>query len=94
MNNLISKQAAINAVENALDRETILYRFVRKIAISALRNLSPVQPERQWIPCSERLPEKCGVYLVSGSGRVWLCELVQMMTIRGWANDARNPDRV
>lgn len=50
-----------------------------------------VEPEPHWIPCSEKLPEKCGVYLVSGSNWVWLCELVQIMTVYGWANDARNP---
>ena len=49
---LISRQAAIDAIENAFDRETILNRFVRKIAISAVRLLPPAQPERKrgkWI---------------------------------------------
>lgn len=45
MSDLISRQAAIDAVENAFDRETILNRFVRKIAISALRKMPPAQPE-------------------------------------------------
>lgn len=45
MNDLISRQAAIDAVGNAFDRETILYSFVRKIAISALRNMPSAQPE-------------------------------------------------
>ena len=56
---IISRQAAIDAIENAFDRETILNRFVRKIAISAVRLLPPAQPEQRWIPCSERLPKVC-----------------------------------
>lgn len=56
-NELISRQAAIDAIENAFDRETILNRFVRKIAISAIRLLPSAQPEPHWIPCSERMPE-------------------------------------
>ena len=44
-NDLISRQAAIDAIENAFDRETILNRFVRKIAISAVRTLPSAQPE-------------------------------------------------
>ena len=51
---LISRQAAIDAIESAFDRETILNRFVRKIAISAVRLLPSAQPEQQWIPCSEK----------------------------------------
>ena len=57
MSDTISRQAAIDAIESAFDRETILNRFVRKIAISAVRLLPSAQPEPQWIPCSERLPE-------------------------------------
>ena len=45
MDDLISRQAAIDAIENAFDRETILNRFVRKIAISAVRLLPSVLPE-------------------------------------------------
>ena len=33
-------------------------------AIATLVNLPSVQPEPQWIPCSERLPEDTGDYLV------------------------------
>lgn len=52
MSDLISRQAAIDAIENAFDRETILNRFVRKIAISAVRLLPSAEPERKkgkWI---------------------------------------------
>lgn len=57
MSDLIERQAAIDAIENAFDRETILNRFVRKIAISAVRLLPSAQPEQRWIPVSERLPD-------------------------------------
>lgn len=57
MSDLISRQAAIDAIENAFDRETILNRFVRKIVISAVRLLPSAQPERmtnfEWITQDE-----------------------------------------
>ena len=49
---MISRQAAIDAIESAFDRETILDRFVRKIAISVVRLLPSAQPELEkgkWI---------------------------------------------
>lgn len=42
-------------------------------ALKALINMQPtIEPEQRWIPCSERLPEESGRYLVSvldGVGR-------------------------
>jgi len=32
---------------------------------SVLQDISSAQPEPQWIPCSERLPEKNGRYIVT-----------------------------
>lgn len=37
----IEKQAAIDNIEKSFDKETILNRFVRKIAISAVRRMEP-----------------------------------------------------
>lgn len=54
MSDLIDRQAAIDAIENAFDRETILNRFVRKIAISAVRLLPSEQPEQK---IEELLPD-------------------------------------
>ena len=62
MNDLISRQAAIDAIESAFDRETILNRFVRKIAISAVRKLPSAQPG--WIPVTEK-PIEGGQYIVT-----------------------------
>ena len=44
-NSLISRQAAIDAVNNAFDRETLLTGFVRSIAVRAIRDMPPAQPE-------------------------------------------------
>ena len=45
MADLIDRQAAIDAVNRALDRETLLNRLVRKVAIDAIRIVPPVQPD-------------------------------------------------
>ena len=50
----IDREATLNAIENAFDRETILNRFVRKIAIIAVKkmpaaNVRPVV-RGEWIP--------------------------------------------
>ena len=65
----ISRQAAIDAVNNAFDRETLLTGFVRSIAVRAIRDMPPAQPEQKWIPCSERMPEKGGKYLCCWQGK-------------------------
>lgn len=52
MNDLISRQATIDAVNNAFDRETLLTGFVRSIALRAIRDMPSAQPEPQeghWI---------------------------------------------
>ena len=41
MSDYIRKADAIDAVNHALDRETILFSFVRKVAISALKKIAP-----------------------------------------------------
>ena len=52
--------------------------------------------KNRWIPVTERLPEKTGKYLVCGQWRgkpaeTWVCELISLGKIKGWANEARNP---
>ena len=44
MNELIERQATIDAVNNAFDRETLLTGFVRSIAVRAIRDMPSVQP--------------------------------------------------
>ena len=41
MDDTISRQAAIDAVNNAFDRETRLTGFVRSIAVRAIRDVQP-----------------------------------------------------
>lgn len=41
MSDYIRKADAIDEVNHALDRETILFSFVRKVAISALKKITP-----------------------------------------------------
>lgn len=56
MSDYISRQAAIDAVmRNACNTQRIY---------EAIKGLPSAQPER-WIPCSERLPEHGGRYLIS-----------------------------
>ena len=53
MSDLISRQAAIDAVSDC------------GICIQRIVDLPYAQPEQRWIPCSERLPEHGGRYLIS-----------------------------
>ena len=50
----------------------------------------------EWIPVTERIPEKTGKYLVYGqwegrAAEMWVCELMAIGMFTGWANGARNP---
>lgn len=47
MDDLISRQAAIETIQRAFDRETLLYSFVRKVAVDALKTMPSAQPERK-----------------------------------------------
>ncbi len=78
---MISRQAAIDAVEfgityaKAFDTKTgemtELYLHVKESneelrkAVKRLRELPPAQPEQNWIPCSERLPNDDEEVIVS-----------------------------
>lgn len=41
---LIDRQSAIDAVNNAFDRETLLNGFVRSIAVRAIRDMPSAEP--------------------------------------------------
>lgn len=74
MNDLISRQAVkewLAKWEGYIDADTIARMQYRVIDIPS------AQPE--WIPCSERLPEKYGQYLVTfipSGGTLWTCVLI------------------
>ena len=58
----------------AKDRKGELAKLINDAAFT-IELLSAKQPEPQWIPCSERLPEKGGQYLVTrghkSCGNLW-----------------------
>ena len=74
MNDLISRQAAIDAMEQAKEQY-----FDRRVIIGKMQdvvsNLPSAQSEPRWIPCSERLPDigghhvsdPCIVYCSNGA---------------------------
>ena len=55
MDDLISRQAAIDALMAAIDDVGILDGADIKVVFD---NLPSTQPEPQWIPCSEKMPEE------------------------------------
>lgn len=66
--------------------------LVAKGYIGDERTICPLRPAPEWIPCSERLPEKSGQYYVSGGDKVWVCKFLIIPTFTGgWCNDASNP---
>lgn len=65
MDDLISRQAAIDAIEPTLKSILQGNSFKAINVMDKIRELPSVQPEQRWIPCSERLPEESGRYLIS-----------------------------
>ena len=58
MNNLISRQAALDALYHVDE--------YNGRSVEAIRKLPPAQPEQQWIPWSSgKLPEESGTYTVT-----------------------------
>ena len=95
MNDLISRQDAIDAIQKRADEIDSVYSAFwegLKIAQDVVENLPSAEPERRWIPVTEALPEEKGEYLVSYHPCHWntVSEkvLVGMDTFRGkttWA---------
>ena len=47
---LISRQAAVDTIQHAFDRETLLNSFVRKVAVDALKTMPSVKPQTgHWV---------------------------------------------
>ena len=65
MNRLLDEQAVVDVV----DFECGEWRGLAKTIVEKIEQLPSAQPEQRWIPCSERLPEKCGEYLVTREAR-------------------------
>ena len=80
MNDLISRQAAIDAVYGAF-RVKDVDDFVdyRDIAVETIKVLPSAQSKQQWIPVSERLPKKDGRYLVTRYDYVTSTEFIDIL---------------
>lgn len=61
MSDLISRQAVLKLLSAMPSEEAI----TKAMLIQNVKYMSSAQPEQQWIPCSERLPEHGGRYLIS-----------------------------
>ena len=62
MDDLISRQAAIDAINKAFER-VFAWDGTSPLGDKVLENVPSAQPEQRWIPCSERLPEERDWYL-------------------------------
>ena len=79
MDDLISRQAAIDALEkvaelfpwkvpgnrDTYDRYNEAWNDAIGRAEIEIEELPSAQPEQIWIPCSERLPEESGYYIIT-----------------------------
>ena len=68
----ISKQAVLSKIkEVCFSKEWVQFRVdngsngQRDFLINYIKQLPPVTPQPKWIPVSERLPESCGMYIVT-----------------------------
>ena len=87
--------AMVLAAAAAIEELTAELEYTRRQYDLAVEDLEKIG-WGEWIPVTERLPEKTGEYLVCGQWRgkpaeTWVCELISFGKIKGWANEARNP---
>ena len=63
---LISRQAAIDAINNLPDCPNgFSDTYDKSCIIGVLEQLPSAQPEQRWIPCSEREPDEDGQYIIT-----------------------------
>ena len=68
---LISRKAAIDALKNERSDWNCDYNVPVDHCIDAIYSVPSAQPEPQWIPCSERLPEpRVDVWVNSDIGQI------------------------
>lgn len=89
-------ETALLLLEEGEDEQTLAYNAALVAFIKNMENVPAADIEPKWIPCSERLPEEEGQYLVSGKWankdeEIWICEFVLLCNIRGWCNKADRP---
>lgn len=68
MDDLISRQAAINGKISIQRANEVEIYSDEAVPVGYLKALPPVQIEPQWILCSEKQPEKYGWYICSIKG--------------------------
>lgn len=75
MKDLIERQEAIDALNKMkIYRPLDSDRYVISDCLNKIVDLPSAQPEQQWIPCSERLPDRFGKMLVTfipAAGTLW-----------------------
>ena len=64
MYDLISRQAAIDAINKAFER-VFAWDGTGPLGDKVLKNVPSTQPEQRWIPCSERYPEENQICIVT-----------------------------
>ena len=82
MDDLISRQAAIDAVDAIGHIATMPDgdKCVRRSAVKYTLSMLPsAQPKQRWIPCSERLPKKDGRYQVTRYDYVTNIEFIDIL---------------
>ena len=87
MNDYISRQAAIDAIEEMqvpiMRSEFLEEQYVftgMSEALRAIKDLPSAQPEPKWIPCSERLPAK-------EKKTYWVCTDAEYQCECRWTNN-------
>ena len=63
MSDIISRKLAIELLENTIAMTKKEERR-RNYCVELIKAMPSVEPVRKWIPCSERLPDRIGRYLV------------------------------
>jgi len=90
MDRLISEQAAIDAMSEALKR---VFPEHRQIAEKCLNALPSAQPEQQWLPVSERLPETNDDVLVYDGVDMFVAWYARKGMWQGWNSTDNNFER-
>ena len=65
MEDTISRQAAIDIWCYPCSRHMLGHKCTECGAVQEMMALPSVQPKAKWIPCSERMPDKSGEYLIT-----------------------------
>lgn len=71
MSDCISRQMAIDAIDKIFPNDPMKSEYTQGITCGAalaeeyIKQLPSAEPEPKWIPCSERLPEEDGQYLIT-----------------------------